>query len=99
MAAQRDGRSAADANRPCGSAVGAVGKSAILVAKLRIPERRPRHEARVGAAGLQGVLAREASLVDGATLAALKHDLEEPHACVDQQRPARDVRHLEHLAG
>ena len=49
--------------------------------------------------GLQIVLAREASLVDGAALAALEHDLEEPHACVDEQRPARHVRHLEHLAG
>src|SRR4029453_8661077 len=50
-------------------------------------------------ARLQIVLAREPSLVDGAALAALEHDLEEPHACVDQQRPARHVRHLEHLAG
>src|SRR4029450_7288518 len=50
-------------------------------------------------ARLQIVLAREASLVDGAALAALEHDLEEPHACVDQPRPARHVRHREHLAG
>ena len=49
--------------------------------------------------GLQIVLAREASLVDGAALAALEHDLEEPHACVDEQRPAQHVRHFEHLAG
>jgi len=34
--------------------------------------------------GLQMVLAREASLVDGTALAALEHDLEEPHACVDK---------------
>ena len=30
------------------------------------------------------VLAREASLVDGAAPAALELDLEEPHACVDE---------------
>src|SRR5438874_13421140 len=50
-------------------------------------------------ARLQVVLAGEASLVDGAALASLEHDLEEPYACVDQQRPARHVRYLEHLAG
>src|SRR5438105_9672858 len=49
-------------------------------------------------ARLQIVLAREASLVDGAALAALEHDLEEPHAGVDEERPPRHVRHLEHLA-
>src|SRR5688500_12048573 len=48
---------------------------------------------------LQVVLAREASLVNGAALAALEHDLEEPNACVYEQRPAGHVRHLEHLAG
>jgi hypothetical protein len=37
---------------------------------------------------LQIVLARETPLVDGAALAALEHDLEQPHAGVDQQRPA-----------
>ena len=41
--------------------------------------------------GLQIVLAHEPSLVDGAPLAALEDDLEEPHACVDEQRPARHV--------
>ena len=47
MAAQRGGRPAADAKRPRGSPVGAVRETAILVAKLGIPEHRPRHEARL----------------------------------------------------
>src|SRR5262249_33233517 len=46
---------------------------------------------------LQIVLMCEASPVDGGALAALEHDLEEPYACMNEQRPTRHVRDLEHL--
>jgi hypothetical protein len=55
-------------------------------------------EERCESHGLQIVLARKASLVDGAALTALEHDLEEPHACMDEQRSAGHIRHLEHLS-
>src|SRR5262245_54880237 len=46
---------------------------------------------------LQIVLMCEASPVDGGALAALEHDLEEPYACMNEQRPTRHVRDLELL--
>jgi len=64
-----------------------AGASHGLVVGMRIVWRRANHAAdQLGIPRI--VLAREASLVDGAALAALELDLEEPHACVDEQRPA-----------
>ena len=43
---------------------------------------------------LQSLMVGEASLIDGAALGPLEHELAEPRAGVDRERPAGEVGHL-----